>query len=324
MSCRRAFDVDLADFLAHATRPEWAEFRAHYPRCATCAAEVRAWTELHVELSAAGGALHPAPEALARFAEAPAALPEPERRTIARHLEACLPCADEVRTLGRLDLAALVAAPRKAPGRAWFPGFVGRLVLHPAFAYALVLALVVPALVRRGGEVPAPQGKTAAAPAAREEDDAFRSAPSVDLAARAGRRERAASEPSPAAPEQEVQVPEVMGRLKKLAPAAGDDLTDAPVALLRRDAPVEVVARAREAVVLRLPATGARADGAGAEVRVVDEARRRELRERLPSALPGGTAEVRVPAGWLLPGRYRVELDAGGGAAVFPFTVRAE
>jgi hypothetical protein len=32
---------------------------------------------------------------------------------------------------------------------------------------------------------------------------------------------------------------------------------------------------------------------------------------------------VRVPAGWLLPGRYRVELDAGSGA-VFPFTVRAE
>ena len=53
MDCRRAFDVDLAAFLADARAPEWAEFRAHYPGCPACAAEVRAWTELDRLLHAA-------------------------------------------------------------------------------------------------------------------------------------------------------------------------------------------------------------------------------------------------------------------------------
>src|SRR5216110_346943 len=67
MSCRRAFDLDLADFVAGSARPEWAEFRAHYARCAECSAEVRAWTELHLLLQPP--AAHPAEELLLRLVQ---------------------------------------------------------------------------------------------------------------------------------------------------------------------------------------------------------------------------------------------------------------
>jgi len=51
MACRKAFDVDLVACLLDAGRPEWTEFREHYPRCPECAAEVRTWTELQSSLA---------------------------------------------------------------------------------------------------------------------------------------------------------------------------------------------------------------------------------------------------------------------------------
>ena len=41
MSCRRAFDVDVAEFLARSSAPEFSDFREHYPRCPDCAPEMR-------------------------------------------------------------------------------------------------------------------------------------------------------------------------------------------------------------------------------------------------------------------------------------------
>src|SRR4030095_11636575 len=46
MSCRRAYDLDLAAFFADPRAPELAEFVEHYPRCPECAAEARAWREV--------------------------------------------------------------------------------------------------------------------------------------------------------------------------------------------------------------------------------------------------------------------------------------
>ena len=63
MSCRKSLEIEFTEFLADPRAAGFAEFRAHYPRCAECAAEVRAWTELHGRLSAA----HSDPEQLARY-----------------------------------------------------------------------------------------------------------------------------------------------------------------------------------------------------------------------------------------------------------------
>ena len=152
MSCRRAFDVDLADFVAGSTRPEWAEFRAHYARCAECSAEVRAWTELHLLLQPPG--THPAEAVLLRFETEPGRLPAAERRAVEEHLARCPSCRDELAALRRFDFTALEPKAAVAPApRPSFAERIGRLVLHPAFAYALVLLLLYPALEGRLPEV---------------------------------------------------------------------------------------------------------------------------------------------------------------------------
>src|SRR5213593_1735402 len=153
MSCRKAFDIDLADFLAHAGTPEWREFREHYPRCPECAAEVRAWTELHHLLQRNGADTHPPEERLLRFETERAALSAAEREMIARHLAACRSCADELAALRRFDfrgLAPTPAVPRRAHRMPDLAALVRQVVLHPAFAYGLVvLLLLYPAAVGR-------------------------------------------------------------------------------------------------------------------------------------------------------------------------------
>ncbi len=70
MTCQKAFEIDLAAFLADATGPAFAELRQHYPQCDVCSAEVRAWTELHTQLEAGAGrpnGSHPAEELLLQF-----------------------------------------------------------------------------------------------------------------------------------------------------------------------------------------------------------------------------------------------------------------
>src|SRR5437879_6984667 len=141
MSCRRAFDVDLADFVAGSARPEWAEFRAHYARCVECSAEVRAWTELHLLLQAP--AAHPAEELLLRFEAEPGRLPVDERRAVEEHLGRCPSCNDELAALRRFDFTALEPRAAAAP-RPSFAERLRRLVLHPASAYATLLLLLSP------------------------------------------------------------------------------------------------------------------------------------------------------------------------------------
>src|SRR5947199_8359019 len=159
MSCRRAFDLDLADFVAGSARPEWAEFRAHYARCAECSAEVRAWTELHLLLQAPGA--HPAEAMLLRFETEPSRLSANERRGVEEHLARCPSCRDELTALRRFDFTALEPKAAAAPARAPRPSFAAllrRLVLHPAFAYAIVLLLLYPALE---GRLPSPARQAA-------------------------------------------------------------------------------------------------------------------------------------------------------------------
>lgn len=183
MTCRRAFELDVPAFVVDPRDPAWDEFRAHYPHCADCAAEVAAWSALQATLAER----HPEPEELLHWHDAPDALPPDTRAAIARHVERCVSCRDELRALDGFAARAgadastgtaddlPVAAPahhasasraggrrgerhafarggsargpaqarpqdarRGAAGR----GIAARVLLHPAFAYA-VLAIVL-------------------------------------------------------------------------------------------------------------------------------------------------------------------------------------
>jgi hypothetical protein len=140
MPCERSQDLDLSAFLAAPRDEEFAEFRDHYPRCAECAAEVRAWTELHEALAAA----HPDPDRLARYE----ALAPAERASLDRHVAGCPSCREELAQLASFDPAPLTAPPATPePRRSWLAG-LGRIVWSPAFAYGVAVLLIIP-LVQR-------------------------------------------------------------------------------------------------------------------------------------------------------------------------------
>jgi hypothetical protein len=148
MTCGKSLEIEFTEFLADPRAAAFAAFRAHYPRCAECAAEVRAWTELHGRLSAA----HPDPEQLARYEN----LAPEERAPLDRHLAGCSSCREELAGLAAFDPQRLAAAtaPALPAGRKSGPGlgealaWIGRLLWHPAFAYAMAGLLLFPLIYR--------------------------------------------------------------------------------------------------------------------------------------------------------------------------------
>lgn len=147
MECRKAFDIDLAGFLAEPRSASFDAFRTHYPTCAACASEVRAWTELHEAL---GGESHPTAAELAGYASL-----APERQgAIDRHSSRCAACREELRLLDAFDPATLREAAvvrEPEPDRVGFMEALARLFWHPAFAYGLAIVVVVPLLWRTQG-----------------------------------------------------------------------------------------------------------------------------------------------------------------------------
>jgi hypothetical protein len=249
VSCRRAFEIDLAAFLSEPARPEAADFRAHYPLCAECADEVRAWTELVASLGAFG-ATHPGPAALLRFEESAAALAAPERARIEAHLARCASCRDELRSLRAFpfeDTAATSGGARlsRPPARRSRVGRVRSLVLHPAFAYAVVALLAWPA------------AQSLLAPAARDAvvaEAAKPAGPAADL----GLRDELARQEMLLA--ERLEQPEVARyALEPAATAAATEPPAAPRALAPRDAPARPEAKsdAAPATPSPTPAEGA-------------------------------------------------------------------
>jgi len=348
MSCRRAFDVDLADFVASSARPEWAEFRAHYARCAECSAEVRAWTELHLLLQPP--AAHPAEVLLFRFETERDRLPAAERRLVEEHLARCPSCKDELAALRRFDFASLEPRAAASPP-ASFAAFLRRLVLHPAFAYAIVLLLLYPALEGRlpsparqaaredgkpaiepladknapAGEVsPKPAEPAAPANVARSEERRFMrarkeaEAPALRESGRAG-GERDVEATADAYSVAQEKAERLYGKLDAAAEPAGWKI----LAPSGAGAPVDVAARELGAgLVLTLPVPEAARSGT-VEVRVLDAHGGREMRERFARAAE--RVAMHLPAAWLTPGTYTAELrrlDAGPSSAeVFSFRV---
>ena len=348
MSCRRAFDVDLADFVASSARPEWAEFRAHYARCAECSAEVRAWTELHLLLQPP--AAHPAEELLLRFETERDRQPAAERRAVEEHLARCPSCKDELAALRRFDFASLEARAAASPAVS-FAAFLRRLVLHPAFAYAIVLLLLYPALEGRfpsparhaaredgkpaiepladknapAGEVsPKPAEPAAPANGARSEERRFMrarkeaEAPALRESGRAG-GERDVEATADAYSVAQEKAERLYGKLDAAAEPAGWKT----LALCRARAPIDVAARELGAgLVLTVPVPEAARSGT-IEVRVLAADGAREMRERFAGAAE--RVAMRLPAVWLAPGTYTAglwRLDATPSAAdTFTFRV---
>jgi hypothetical protein len=122
MSCPRAREIDPAAYLVEPRAPEWKVFRAHFPSCSDCSAAVASWTELEEGLRArapaAPQAVHPSPMQLADFDAAPRSLPAGRQSEIARHLETCARCADEMAALRAFDFEALAAGAPLRPGEA--------------------------------------------------------------------------------------------------------------------------------------------------------------------------------------------------------------
>jgi hypothetical protein len=349
MACRKAFDVDLVACLLDAGRPEWTEFREHYPRCPECAAEVRTWTELQSSLAPP----HPAPEELIRFESRAKDLPADARTAIAAHIATCRSCRDELRALRAFDPRTMAPAVEPAkPRRRWWRG-VGRVVLHPAVAYGIALALAIPVLF------PAVGRRVEQEMVALRADRSVEPTP-VENRTRLHRKQAVTptSVPYETAPQQyraegDVPVNHAGGNVAPSAPAAPAPAAAPPapafdtLALaktgdaserLRESASPDEARRAKtprdewpvvvlipdHEVVLPAPAAGLvlrlappRSQPAVppglAWLRVRDAAGRRELREQQFGS-PGSNAEIRVPAGWLEPGGYRADILLGDDA----------
>jgi hypothetical protein len=309
MTCQETLALDLAEFLSRPTATQFAAFRAHYPCCADCAAEVRAWTELHASLSAA---THPSPDMLLRYEGR--GLADADRHRIAQHLATCAPCRDELRALAVFDRDAAPAAARvtaSEPRRWSFR--LPRLVLHPALAYGLVLALLFyPALRSRFSETELTESPT-------RSDDRAPEAKLADRAAATPREERAAlaKKAAPAQPateppaaagasarhdayEREIDAAEPRERLRALSSSfAGVERATGGVEILPGPSAEERT--------LRIPVP----QGAGElQVRIVDERSGRELAQRVTAV--ADRVEIHVPRVWLVLGRYRVEVRANG------------
>jgi hypothetical protein len=210
----------------------------------------------------------------------------------------CALCRDEVRAL-----RAFVG--RREPRRSWreLTARVGRIVWHPAFAYAVVLIALTPLLASRfsrdaGVPSPAEVEQDVAAPPTAGEREYRRVAKDAEEAPRA-KRVAPAGTGAGAASRADEPTRLAQDRATDAAappPAAAKPETAGPVAVsampgsVRLD--VAVPADRDVDVVVRS------ADG------------RRVLRETVWSAT--GRAAVMVPTAWLQPGRWTVQVGDGG------------
>ncbi len=309
MTCRRAFELELPAFLADPRAPGFADFRDHYPRCAACAAEVRAWTELAARLASAAPA-HPEPEQLLRYADRDAALTAAERGAVEAHLARCAACRDELAALAAFEPAALAApaAPRARTGLAGTLAALRRLLWQPALAWAVALLLALPmiyTLMRQGAPVPAPLIAAA-------ERDAVPAADAPPAPPEPGRP--AAKDAAALRAVASEGVEEPSARPETFALRARESASDAGEGAARRALALSVAAgppalrfeaRGGGLAALRVPVP---ADAGAVEVRLVAPDGRSLDQRFAPTA---GEVELLVAESWLGAGTHRVEVRAG-------------
>ncbi len=321
MSCQRAFEIDLAEFLHGGTQDD-SLFREHYPVCPECALEVRAWTDLHVLLQVredGSGNGHPEPELLLQYQDQSPGLGSAARALLQRHLASCHACRDELASLRRFEL------PAKTPGRSRLEGtaeVLRGLFLHPAFAYALVLLLLYPAVTGYFD----PAGLSSIEPVSRvvrERSPAPSPAPSLAPSAppNAARKARVKERRTELADSETLMMRSLESRtaraLSRPADEPGRRAASASYAFRAMEVAPGLAAMPSE---LR-PATGGAwmlrvrpppevRRGPEFEVRVTQTDGRREIRTRFKSADVGAEVEVGLPSDWDLDAGYTVEFKS--------------
>ncbi len=308
VSCDRAQQIDLLSFVSEPAGEGFAAFRKHYPQCPRCAAEVRAWNELHLALQDSGGArAHPGAETLSRFEASPTALSAQARSEIESHLSVCPACRDELGALHRFDPARLTSpALTSSGGSETLRTVLGRLrglVMRPVFAYGVALLLLYPAL----------QGRLEPSPMIQRAEFA-READLPPAAESFGASSLRAERPTLVAEAEEPVLQPAPRRARELRPEAA--LAEAAGPALERSprAPISLADpfRARfdgPVLHLELPPT---ARDIPAEVRVIFPEGERELLQRLDPPGPRELA-LELPPMWLTSGTYRVGYRASGG-----------
>ncbi|MBM4255735.1 MAG: hypothetical protein FJ147_07540 [Deltaproteobacteria bacterium] len=156
-TCHKAQEIDLSLFLLEPQSSAWQEFRAHYPHCATCSAELRQWTTLEQQLRSLDDSRtppHPSAETLVTFHKRPQILSAADRVSIAGHLRACAACREEVKLLSSFDFSLVqkwagetkstVTIDEQTSWSTRFWDTLRSVFFHPAFAFGLVLLLAVP------------------------------------------------------------------------------------------------------------------------------------------------------------------------------------
>jgi hypothetical protein len=308
MECRRAFEIDLGEFLRHPRDPAWADFRAHYPRCAGCAAEVRAHTEVALLLAPD----HPDPERLLRLEDASASLDAGERAMLEAHVAGCVTCRDELAALRRpvpVTRRATVTPLAASARRRWLPS-VGRWLWQPGVAWAAVLMLALYSTL---------------GPSAREQT-------ATDVAKqRIAPEPMLADEPAPAVPP-----PSVNGEVARDRPAAAPAERGLGGALVGLESRARHAARAEPkaaaprallsphattagAAVLDLTLPGAPAE-VDVEVRAVDG--RRHLTQRTTASATGAVT-LTLSADWLETGPHDVLVRDPSGRVLYATRVES-
>jgi hypothetical protein len=312
MACTEALELDLADFLARPDGVEWTAFRDHYPRCRDCAVHVRTWTELTTALAADA---HPDPATLVRFVDAEASLSAAERSAVARHLTACAACRDEAKTLGAFDLTAVAPgpAPRRVPARRRRGAL--RVLWHPALAYAAALVAVVYPFLSGRMQVPAGDVRGARREFAKEERPDDATPPPASRAAKA--KEAPAVAPPPESKR--------LGERDAAAPTPSSSLAVSGLERARQAAPgrvaIVLAADAERTVPLADDGPEVTFVIAGMETRPLRNLRRLDGSPASPSDVPAPDP-ARVPARWLAPGRYAVDvIDPAGKSITVTFRV---
>jgi hypothetical protein len=340
VSCRRAYEIDIAAYLADPRAAEFADFRAHYPACVHCAAELRAWTELAARLHA--GRAHPEPELLLRYEDAPDRLDLAARGALRDHLTGCASCREELAGL-RTFAHAAGRGQARAPvreGRGFAAALRG-LLWQPAFAYAVAFALAAPLIylqIRgdrldlRGAPRPEPTASTQEPVEKKAKSPSGAGAP-LERAPAAEPRPMPAPQPAPAAPPEtkpraapkpelersrKADEPGLTARVEP-APRVEPAATRSELEQLRslgyvepsREGASAAAAGGPPRLALRTDAGGVDtlsvpldAEGGASEVRVESPSRDRHLTQRYPAGTQ--SAELRLPPGWLGAGRYRV------------------
>jgi hypothetical protein len=332
MKCRRAFETDLLAVVRGESGDR--EFLAHSPTCADCAAELRVWGELDAMLRAGAPApaAHPSEETLLALVDAPATLAAEARAEVERHLAGCRACADEVATLRHFE-PSHVSVPDTPPAPPLRPpewrtppadhpsgGWLGRIVWHPAFAYALVAVLLVPLVRSQLGRLSVPahlsqaererrQVPLAGAPPPRADAPAtvgaVAPAPGLDAAAKMRVVEKKAE-----ADAERANMPRLAARAQEAPGAnAGGAPTEAeaPVTfIVRSNAPTVVpFAAAQRGLLLQIaPPVGF--GGRALDVTVRARAGAKELTQRVVAS--ADAIALPIPAHWLGAGDYTIAL----------------